>query len=133
MIGGALIHKCVQIEAIFQHAAAGLALACLFVSAQTLMGQADAPTAGLPIRAPGYELYYHNDNETNAFATRWGYYDGWRDGRHDRDLGRPIAPTEQDRYKLAPDHGDHPGISRTTYKGLYRTAYLHGYEQGSKR
>lgn len=87
---------------------------------------------GLPLSAPGYELYYHGDQGANVYATRWGYYDGWTDGRHDRGLGRPIEPTEQDHYKLAPDHGRHPDLPRDKYKNLYRTAYLHGYEQGSR-
>ena len=67
-----------------------------------------------------------------AFATRWGYYDGWRDGKHDSQLSLSKPPTEQDRYKLVPDHGLHPDIPRTAYKAAYRTAYLHGYDYGAK-
>lgn len=90
------------------------------------------PSVGLPARAPGYELYYRNEDQNMAFATRWGYYDGWRDGKHDSELSLSKPPTEQDRYKLVPDHGLHPDIPRTTYKTVYRTAYLHGYDYGSK-
>jgi len=95
-------------------------------------GQQQAPPVGLPARAPGYELYYRNEDQNIAFATRWGYYDGWRDGKHDTELSLSKPPTEQDRYKLVPDHGLHPGIPRTAYKTAYRTAYLHGYDYGSK-
>jgi hypothetical protein len=87
---------------------------------------------GLPARAPGYELYYHNENHALAFATRWGYFDGWRDGKHDSELGVRKLPTDQDRYKMVPDHGLHPGIPRTEYKTAYRTAYLHGYDHAVK-
>jgi hypothetical protein len=90
------------------------------------------PPVGLPARAPGYELYYRNEAQNMAFATRWGYYDGWRDGKHDSELSLSKPPTEQDRYKLVPDHGLHPDISRTAYKTAYRTAYLHGYDYGAK-
>jgi hypothetical protein len=95
-------------------------------------GQDDTPMVGLPFRAPGYELYYHDDSGPAAFANRWGYFDGWTEGRHDRQLGISIDPKELDRYKLAPDHGMHPGLDRERYKSLYRTAYLRGYERGSK-
>jgi len=90
------------------------------------------PPVGLPARAPGYELYYRNEDQNMAFATRWGYYDGWRDGKHDSQLSLSKPPTEQDRYKLVPDHGLHPDIPRTAYKAAYRTAYLHGYDYGAK-
>jgi hypothetical protein len=105
---------------------------CLCARSSNALAQSEDGAAGLPLSAPGYQLYYHGDQGSNVFATRWGYYDGWTDGRHDRGLGRTIEPTEQDRYKLAPDHGQHPELSRDKYKNLYRTAYLHGYEQGSK-
>lgn len=95
-------------------------------------GQEETPTFGLPARAPGYELYYRNEDRTLAFATRWGYFDGWRDGKHDSELAISKLPTDQDRYKLVPDHGLHPGIPRTEYKTAYRTAYLHGYDRACK-
>lgn len=111
---------------------AGLLLCfCFATSAVVLIAQQSAPAVGLPARAPGYEHYYRNEDQATAFATRWGYADGWRDGQHDREVGKDPAPADQDRYKLAPDHGLHPGIPRATYKTLYRTAYLHGYERGS--
>ena len=100
--------------------------------AQPKTGEQEQPMMGLPARAPGYDLYYSSENHTLAFATRWGYFDGWRDGKHDSELGITKPPTDQDRYKLVPDHGLHPGIPRTEYKTAYRTAYLHGYDHASK-
>jgi len=118
--------------------------ACLCVTALTPVAMAQfpesapdakkqqGPPVGLPARAPGYEIYYRSEDHNIAFATRWGYYDGWRDGKHDSELSLSKPATEQDRYKLVPDHGIHPDISRTAYKTAYRTAYLHGYDYGSK-
>jgi hypothetical protein len=101
-------------------------------STQPGTGQQEQPFLALPARAPGYELYYRSEDHNLAFATRWGYYDGWRDGKHDSELGISKPPTEQDRYKLVPDHGMHPGIPRPEYKTAYRVAYLHGYDYGAK-
>lgn len=115
------------------YAALLLASACLLVLPARSIAQKDAAIGGLPLRVPGYELYYHNEQSSDAFATRWGYYDGWTDGRHNRELGQKLKATDEDHYKLAPDHGQHPGLTRDRYKSSYRTAYLHGYEQGSKR
>jgi len=131
---------------VFVFARASPALtACLFVSTMLpvamagqypestpAVGKQQTPQVGLPARAPGYELYYRNEDQNMAFATRWGYYDGWRDGKHDSQLSLSKPPTEQDRYKLVPDHGLHPDIPRTAYKAAYRTAYLHGYDYGAK-
>ena len=94
--------------------------------------QGSTPLLGLPIRAPGYELFYHDNSSASAFANRWGYYDGWSEGRHDRQVGVIADATDHDKYKLAPDHGQHPGLDRDTYKSLYRIAYLRGYDRGSK-
>lgn len=105
----------------------------LFLAAGFGSAQSDTGAVALPMRAPGYELYYHNDQPPTAFATRWGYFDGWEDGRHDREFARTIDPADHDRYKLVPDHGQHEGLTRTAYKKLYQTAYLRGYEQGLKR
>lgn len=87
---------------------------------------------GLPARAPGYDRYYHGEQPSTAFATRWGYLDGYQDGKRDRDFGKDPDPENQDRYKTVPDHGLHPDIPRPKYKTLYRAAYLKGYEYGSK-
>lgn len=97
-----------------------------------LQAQSSAFPVGLPFRAPGYEHYYHTEQLSSAFATRWGYFDGYRDGKHDRELGKTTNPMDHDRFKLVPDHGTHPDIPRAQYKTIYREAYLHGYEYGSK-
>ena len=111
-------------------AAAGLLLILstpVFLNAQ----EASVPVA-LPARAPGYEHYFHPEQPATAFATRWGYHDGYDDGKRDRTEGKPSVPTDQDRYKLVPDHGYHPDIPRAKYKTLYRSAYMDGYEYAFK-
>ena len=89
-------------------------------------------TSGLPARAPGYDHYYHQEQPASAFAMRWGYRDGYEDGRRDQTLGKATPAAEQDRYKVVPDHGTHPDIPRAKYKTLYRQAYLSGYEYATK-
>lgn len=101
-------------------------------SATSMEAQSTAFPVGLPARAPGYEHYYRSEQASSVFATRWGYFDGYQDGKHDRELGRTPSPMEQDRIKVVPDHGVHPEIPRAMYKTIYREAYLHGYEYGSK-
>jgi hypothetical protein len=107
-------------------------LVTLLPSAQFIFAQSAAFPVGLPSRAPGYEHYYRSEQASTVFATRWGYFDGYQDGKHDRELGKDPAPMDQDRFKLVPDHGTHPEIPRATYKNLYRQAYLQGYGYGSK-
>jgi len=97
-----------------------------------LLAQSTAFPVGLPARAPGYEHFYQSEQGNTVFATRWGYFDGYQDGKRDRELGKSPAPTEQDRYKLVPDHGYHPDMPRATYKTIYRQAYLRGYGYGSQ-
>jgi hypothetical protein len=109
-----------------------LLLVPLLLSVRLIVAQSGAFPVGLPSRAPGYERYYQSEQGSSVFATRWGYFDGYRDGKHDRELGKSPAPTDQDRFKLVPDHGTHPEISRTSYRSIYREAYLHGYEYASK-
>ena len=97
-----------------------------------LLAQSTAFPVGLPARAPGYEHFYQSEQASTAFATRWGYFDGYQDGKRDRELGKSPAPMDQDRYKLVPDHGYHPNLSRATYKTIYQQAYLRGYGYGSQ-
>jgi len=117
---------------------AAATLACCFcgvrATAQAVSDDIQSTTAitGLPPRDPGYELCYHNDSGPAAFANRWGYHDGWTDGRHNRQFGLSADAKDEDQYKLAPDHGQHPGLDRERYKSLYRIAFLHGYERGSR-
>jgi len=105
-------------------------------SAQSPDSAQPAPSAkfpvGLPPRAPGYDHFYQSEQASTVFATRWGYFDGYQDGKRDRELGKTVAPTDQDRYKLVPDHGYHPEIPRATYKTIYKAAYLRGYGYGSQ-
>lgn len=103
-----------------------------FVLATTATAQQSSMPVGLPARPPGYEHYFRSEQPSTAFATRWGYFDGYQDGKHDRLVGKPPAPSEQDRYKLVPDHGIHPDLPRAKYKVLYREAYMFGYQYGSK-
>jgi hypothetical protein len=91
-----------------------------------------APTGGLPLPDPGYELYYHDSEASANAATRWGYHDGWEDGRHDRNRGEIAKASTKDHYASAPNHGLHAGMERETYKRLYREAYVRGYERGSR-
>ena len=105
----------------------------VFVIAAAAGAQQTSMPVGLPARAPGYERYYSSEQPSAAFATRWGYFDGYQDGKRDRVLGKPPAPEEHDRYKLVPDHGVHPDLPRAKYKTLYREAYMHGFEYGSKQ
>jgi hypothetical protein len=65
-------------------------------------------------------------------ADRWGYHDGWEDGRHDRNHGDTFQPQDKDRYTMPPEHGGHIGITRDQYIKEYRGAYVHGYEHGSR-
>jgi hypothetical protein len=113
-----------------------ISIAALYFVTLLLFGQMNyaqsAFPVGLPARAPGYEHYYTSEQASSVFATRWGYFDGYQDGKHDREFGKNPAPMDQDRFKLVPDHGTHPEITRAKYKSLYREAYLHGYDYGLK-
>jgi hypothetical protein len=91
-----------------------------------------AAAAGLPLPDPGYELYYHDNGPSANAATRWGYHDGWEDGRHDRNRGRIAKASTKDHYASAPNHGLHEGMERDSYKRLYREAYVRGYERSSR-
>ncbi len=91
------------------------------------------PREPLPPPDPGYGLYYHDGEATANRASRWGYHDGWVDGRKDMETGHSFRPTHDDQFKDAPDHGNHSGMSRQQYKDIYRDAYMHGYERGYRR
>ena len=97
-----------------------------------LPAQQSGLPVGLPARAPGYEHYYRDEQPATAFASRWGYHDGYEDGKRNKELGTGTQATEQDRYKLVPDHGLHADIPRAKYKTLYRSAYLNGYQYATK-
>lgn len=84
----------------------------------------------LPPPDPGYGLYYHGDQGLIEQAVRWGYHEGWKQGREDRNRGHEADPKGSGNYQRAPEHGDNPGLSREQYQRVYRNAFLHGYEHG---
>jgi hypothetical protein len=81
---------------------------------------------------PGYGLYYHDSQEAPAYATRWGYHDGWTEGRHDRNHGDTLTAQEKDHFQMPPEHGAHEGMTREQYVKQYREAYARGYQHGSR-
>ncbi len=89
-------------------------------------------TLPVPPPDPGYGLYYHDSQSAPAAANRWGYHDGWSEGRRDRNHGDSFTPEEKDHYQDPPEHGGHPGMTREQYVKQYRTAYTHGYKHGSR-
>lgn len=91
-----------------------------------------APAEYVPLPDPGYGLYFHDTVATPNVATRWGYHDGWTEGRHDRNHGDTHPAQEKEHYLMPPDHGAHSGLSRDQYVKVYRVAYSHGYEHGSR-
>ena len=99
-----------------------------------LRGQSTANAGSfVPAPDPGYGLYYQDSAGAPNVASRWGYNDGWEDGRHDRNHGGTAQEVEEkDRYTIPPDHGSHAGVTRDQYIRVYRQAYLHGYEHGSR-
>jgi hypothetical protein len=113
----------------------GLVLLC----AGTLMlvcglrGQAVANGGSyVPLPQPGYGLFYQDSAGAPNVASRWGYNDGWEDGRHDRNHGELAKVDEKERYTMPPEHGVHAGMTRDQYIKVYRAAYMHGYEHGSR-
>lgn len=93
----------------------------------------DQPAPSMvPPPDPGYSLYYHDSEASPDFADRWGYHDGWTDGRHDRNHGDTLEAADKDHFKLPPEHGGHTGITREQYVKNYRAAYLRGYQHGSR-
>ena len=107
--------------------AGALVLAC------GLRGQSVASAGSfVPLPQPGYGLYYQDSAGAPNVASRWGYNDGWEDGRHDRNHGEAVQVQVKDRYTMPPDHGVHAGMTRDQYIKVYRQAYIHGYEHGSR-
>jgi hypothetical protein len=107
---------------------AGALLSACGLSGQTLANAGSY----VPLPQPGYGLYYQDSAGAPNVASRWGYNDGWEDGRHDRNHGETVKVQEKDRYTMPPDHGAHTGVTRDQYVKGYRAAYLHGYEHGSR-
>jgi hypothetical protein len=86
----------------------------------------------VPLPQPGYGLYYQDSAGAPNVASRWGYNDGWEDGRHDRNHGETAQVEEKDKFMTPPEHGVHPGMTRDQYIRMYRQAYTRGYEHGSR-
>jgi hypothetical protein len=113
----------------------GLVLLCAgaLVLACGLKGQAAAGAGTyVPLPQPGYGLYYQDSAGAPNVASRWGYNDGWEDGRHDRNHGETAKVEEKERFTMPPEHGVHAGMTRDQYIKVYRQAYMHGYEHGSR-
>jgi hypothetical protein len=86
----------------------------------------------LPSPDPGYGLYYHDSQAAPAYAARWGYHDGWTEGRHDRNHGDVFTAQEKEHFQMPPEHGAHEGMTREQYVLQYREAYSRGYQHGSR-
>ena len=107
--------------------------ALLAIPLSSIKAQSRAASAPLvPLPDPGYSLYYHDQAGAPNVAARWGYHDGWQDGRHDRNHGDSYKVIDKERYAMPPEHGGHPGMTRDQYERVYRAAYTHGYEHGSR-
>jgi hypothetical protein len=117
-----------SLSSLSSHIFAGALLLACTLKAQTLAGAGSY----VPLPDPGYGLYFQDSAGAPNVASRWGYNDGWEDGRHDRNHGDTVKIEEKERYTMPPEHGVHPGMTRDQYIKVYRQAYLHGYEHGSR-
>jgi hypothetical protein len=104
----------------------GLVLCVHAVGAQSQSATGTVPSD------PGYGIYYHDAEAAPNLATRWGYHDGWEDGRQDRNHGDVLRPEDKPHYMTPPEHGAHFGVTRQQYNQAYRSAYSRGYEHGSR-
>jgi hypothetical protein len=114
---------------------AAATLTVVFLSACCICAIAQSGTSGhepLPLPDPGYGLYYHDSQGAPAYAARWGYHDGWTEGRHDRNHGDTFTAQEKDHFQMPPEHGAHEGMTREQYVKQYREAYSRGYQHGSR-
>jgi hypothetical protein len=105
---------------------------CCFASVFS-WGQAMSSAYSSIPQDPGYLLYFHDADNAPNLADRWGYHDGWMDGRRSRNLGvTDVVLEEQPKYAAPPEHDRPAGLTRTQYIREYRAAYLHGYAQGTR-
>lgn len=100
-----------------------------------MMGGASAQSARtdteyLPPPAPGYHLYFHDDDGAVEKPERWGYHDGWMQGKLDRSEGHQQDPKRQAAYAKGLRHGLSWELPEEQYLRVYRSAYLRGYEHG---
>jgi hypothetical protein len=104
----------------------------MLIYVQATSAQSGPGAEALPPLDPGYGLYYHDPQATPNMATRWGYHDGWEDGRRDRNHGDTLPPQNKPHYLTPIDRGMHSGMTRDQYTAAYRVAYVRGYEHGSR-
>jgi hypothetical protein len=84
----------------------------------------------LPPPDPGYRLYFHDDDSPLVKPERWGYHDGWLQGRLDRSEGQQHDPKTEADYIKGQLHGTSGALLESQYLRVYRSAYLRGYEHG---
>lgn len=102
----------------------------LLLALTTALAQMSQSEGYMPPPDPGYGLYYHGDHGLIEQAIRWGYHEGWKQGREDRDRGHEADPKGSENYRRAPEHRNNPGLSREQYRRVYRNAFVRGYEHG---
>ena len=107
-----------------------VAAALCSLSLTAALAQATQSREYLPPTDPGYGLYYNGSQGRLDRPLRWGYHEGWKQGRKNRDLGRAADPKASDNYQRPPAHGDDPSFSVEQYQRIYRNAFLQGYEHG---
>src|SRR5271156_1352680 len=86
----------------------------MLTNAHGMGAQLGSATEAVP-SDPGYGLYYHDAEAAPNLATRWGYHDGWEDGRHDRNHGDALRPEDKPHYMTPTEHGAHFGVTREQY------------------
>jgi hypothetical protein len=101
----------------------------LLVSAAAAQS-AHTDTEYLPPPDPGYGLYFHQSDGALEKPERWGYHDGWMQGRLDRSEGHEQSAKQQAAYTKGLRHGTSGTLPEEQYLRVYRSAYLRGYEHG---
>ena len=100
----------------------------------TSLVPAQSRSAGpyVPLPDPGYSLYFHDTPSSPNIPARWGYHEGWMDGRRDRNKGEIDDSKTKEHYLSPPPHDLETGLTHDSYVKGYRTAYQKGYEHGSR-
>jgi len=110
-----------------------LCLLCVAYAISTAYAQSTHSDAEyLPPPDPGYGLYFHGDDGALEKPQRWGYHDGWLQGRRDRSEGRQQDPRKEEAYTKGLHHGAFGDLPEEQYLRVYRSAYLRGYEHGRR-
>jgi hypothetical protein len=113
-----------------QSISARISLSLLFCTYQLLSQSPRLDEAVLPPAAPGYHIYFRDDDGLLIKPERWGYHDGWLQGRLDISEGRQRdTKTNADSIKVLL-HGTAGNLPESQYRRVYRSAYLRGYEHG---